>query len=166
MKSMILKGMKKYKIKSLMVTTLSLFRWKLITKEKMKNYCKGKEDEKESVNDDLEVFFENIRLGKNVENEELVGTYFLPKLTKEELKLVENKNSFYLATFFQMKPDVEKAEMEASESDSKYVHAISHRGTFTLCPNDFEFQENLSSRAYSNGFTITVRSGHYSSDSD
>ena len=30
----------------------------------MESYCKGEEDEKDSVNDDLESLFENIRLGK------------------------------------------------------------------------------------------------------
>ena len=30
----------------------------------MEKYCKGEEKEKYSVNDDLESFFENLRLGK------------------------------------------------------------------------------------------------------
>ena len=67
--------MKKHKIKSVMVTSIILARSKLITKEKMESYCKGEEDQKDSVNDDLESLFENIRLGK--EPDERVETYFM-----------------------------------------------------------------------------------------
>ena len=56
----------------------------------MESYCKGEEDEKDSVNDDLESLFENIRLGK--EPDEFVVSYFLPKLTEEELELVERRD--------------------------------------------------------------------------
>ena len=37
-----------------MVTCIYLDRNELITKEKMESFCKGEEDEKDSVNDDLE----------------------------------------------------------------------------------------------------------------
>ena len=37
-------------------------------------YCKGNEDEKESVNDDLELLLEDIRLGE--EPDDFVTTYF------------------------------------------------------------------------------------------
>ena len=46
------------------MTEIRLWRYNLITKERMENYSKGKESEKLSVNDDLESFFEDIRLGK------------------------------------------------------------------------------------------------------
>ena len=54
----------------------------LITKEQMENYCIGKEAEKESVNDDLEKFFEEIRLGKD--HDEFVETYFLVFFTQTD----------------------------------------------------------------------------------
>ena len=41
MKSMILKKMKKYGIKEAMVTIIGMWRWNLITKEKMEDYYKG-----------------------------------------------------------------------------------------------------------------------------
>ena len=44
----------------------------------MANYYKGKEYEKFSFNDDLESFFEDLRLGKDPKEQAL--TYFLPKL--------------------------------------------------------------------------------------
>ena len=96
-----------------------MYRWQLITKEAMEKYTKGEEDEKDSVNDDLESFFENIRLGK--EPDETVWTYFLPKLTKEELELVERRDTSYLQTFFVeaagKNADVDETEMMLSESD-------------------------------------------------
>ena len=127
----ILNGMKKHKIKSAMVTRIYLLRQRLITKEKMEGYCKGEEDDKDSVNDDLESLFENIRLGK--EPDEEVMTYFLPKLTEEELQLVERRDASYFQTFWRSSnPDVGEAEMMLSESDSKYVYGLSRRRTFCI----------------------------------
>ena len=62
LKSLILKGMKKYKIKKVMVTRIYMKRRQLITKEEMEKFCKGKEYDKISVNDDLETLFEDIQL--------------------------------------------------------------------------------------------------------
>ena len=70
---------------------------KLIRKEDMENYCNGKEYlDQTSINDDLELLIEDLRLGK--EPSEDVRTYFLPKLTEEELELVEKKDLRYLQT--------------------------------------------------------------------
>ena len=126
-----------------MVTNIYLRREKLITKETMETICKkgvkGNElflPKKDSVNDDLESFFENIRLGKELDEE--VSTYFLPKLTKEELKLVERRSYSYLVTFTAQSPysftdvDVDETEMMLSESDSKYINAGSERRTFVI----------------------------------
>ena len=126
--------MKKHKIKSVMLTSIYLYRSYLITKEKMESYCKGEKYCKDSVNDDLESLFENIRLGKELD--ELVYTYFLPKLTKEELELVERRDTSYLQTFYEGlyggNPDVDETEMMLSESDSKYVRGRSWRKTFVI----------------------------------
>ena len=56
--------MKKHKINSVIVTSIYLQRELLITKEEMESYCKGERRRKDSLNDDFESFFENIRLGK------------------------------------------------------------------------------------------------------
>ena len=61
-----------------------------------------------------------------------VITYFLPKLTEEELELVERRDTSYLDTFTYSNPDVEEAEMMLSESDSKYVHEFCRRNTFVI----------------------------------
>ena len=132
LRSFILKGMKKYKIKKVMVTEICMYRAKLITKERMENYCNGKDPiEKESVNDDLEKLFEDIQLGKEPENYKDI--YFLPKLTKKELDLVERRDEDFMDTFYaKMDADVDKAEMLQSESDSKYVRSYAVRYTLTI----------------------------------
>ena len=131
LRSFIFKRMKKYKIKKVMVTCIQLWRWRLITKEKMENYCQGNEYVKKSVNDDLETLFKNVRLGK--EQDDYVHAYFLPKLTKEEMKLVERKDYNFMNTFSsQMDADVNKTEMMLSESISKFVRGHSERFTFTI----------------------------------
>ena len=133
LKSMILKGMNKYKFKMVMVTTISIRKHNLITKERMENYCKGDERQKVSVNDDLESLFQGLQLG--FQPNERVKTYYLPKLTKKELKLVENgtvPNEFWDTFLSGEKADVDEDEMNASESKSKFVYAYGHRSTFTI----------------------------------
>ena len=120
------------------MTSIYFYRRNLMTKEEMESYCKGEQYQKDSVNDDLESLFENIRLGK--EPDEQVTTYFLPKLTKEELEMVERGDSSYLQTFWdwvieEENPDVDETEMMLSESDSKYVGGWSERKTFVIDPN-------------------------------
>ena len=122
--------MEKHKIKSCMVTSIHLARLKLITKEEMESYCKGERFWSNSVNDDLESLFENIRLGK--EPDEEVFTYFLPKLTEKELEQVERRDTSYFKTFARWNPDVDETEMMLSESDSKYVKADCYRRTFVI----------------------------------
>ena len=131
------KKMKKYNIKKVMVTRFDMQRIELITKEKMENYCKGNEIQKKSINDDLESFFDDIRLGKETNNTRFMGSYHvsycLPKLTQKELKLVAKKDEHFMNGFFMvMNADVDKAEMELSESDSKYVYARCRRKTSTI----------------------------------
>ena len=58
----------------------------------------------------------------------------MPKLTKEELKLIEEKNEDYLSTFFRHQirhasPDVDQEEMKKSDSKDKYVHCKCLRKT-------------------------------------
>ena len=148
LRSFILEGMKKYKIKTVMVTSIYMLRIKLITKENMENYCTGKEYATNSINDDIELLFEDLRLGKAPS--EIVQTYFLPKLTEEELELVEKKDSHYLQTFSTSQylyisaiqnmirwgsrdhPDVSEAEMKASESKSKFLQGKCYRRTYTI----------------------------------
>ena len=118
-----------------MLTIIDMQRTRLITKEKMESYTKGKEDVKESINDDLESLFENLRLDQKPQD--LVHTYFLPKLTEEEeLKLTDQKDKIgrkiFLESFTSREPDMDKAEMIASKSRSKFVLGLGWRETFTI----------------------------------
>ena len=125
--------MKKYGIKKVMVTITFMSRLKLITKEKMEKYCMGEMGTKESVNDNLELFFEDIRLGNRPGR--VLGitvTNFLPKLTEEELDLVERKDGNFMKTFSVIPVDVDKAEIDASESNSKFLRGYCWRNTFEL----------------------------------
>ena len=115
--------------KSVMVTSIYMRRNELITKKVMESYCKGKRIEKDSVNDDLESFFKDLRHRK--QPDACVWTYFLPRLTEEELELVERKDTSYLATFYK-KNNVHKAKMMLSKSNSKYVEGWGQRKTFTI----------------------------------
>ena len=96
----------------------------------MENLCKGEERERDSVTDDLESLFENIRLGEEPDKRAI--TYFLPKLTEEELELVERRDASYLQTLRSNDPDVDETEMMLSESDSKYVEAWYFRKTIVI----------------------------------
>ena len=73
-------------------------------------------------------------------------TYFLPKLTDEELEKVEINDESISQTFAARRlvwpsiyetynhenPDVEIAEMQLSDSDSKFVQGLGWRRTMTI----------------------------------
>ena len=138
--------MNKYKIESVMVTTVNLRRQELITKEMMEDYCKGRNDQKDSVNDDLESFFEELRIGKVPD--EWVFTYFLPKLTEKELELVERKDPAYFETFRYGFRSMREAYMKPTDSDTKFVQGLCGRKTFTI---------NIPHQTSSNNSTVVPR---------
>ena len=129
----LLELMKKYQIKSAMLTFILMKKEKLITKELMDSYCKGEQSpQKISVTDDLETLFEDLQLGKEPTYETM--TYYLPKLTEDEMTLVETKDQNYFQNFFNgvsgpKNPDVSEYEMKMSESESKFILGKSHRIT-------------------------------------
>ena len=83
----------------------------------------------------METFFTNLQGQKEIKDE-CVWCFFLPKLTEDELKLVEEKNEPYLCTYFEHywgnNPDVDVEEMKKSDSKSKYVHGRCRRITIHL----------------------------------
>ena len=134
--------MKKYGISSLVFTELKMYRKCLITKEKQKLAYKGelKNDNdwklcEGSINDDLESFFINLQNFNDLK-EEAVHSFFLPKLTQDELKLVEKQDKTQLNTYFnhliRRNPDVDEEEMKKSDSKDKYLHAECRRWTIPL----------------------------------
>ena len=62
-----------------------------------------------------------------------VSTFFLPKLTDDELLLLENKDENYLKMYsdFHMghDPDVKEADMLKSKSKSKFAYCLCERSS-------------------------------------
>lgn len=98
--SIILNGMKKHHIKSSIVITLTMWRNKLVSQKKVKReYTKneglGENNYKnESVQNDLDEFYENILSG-SLQQEEYVCTNWFKQLTYKEEMLVEMKKDDY-----------------------------------------------------------------------
>ena len=144
--------MEKYGIESSILTMLMMQRQNLITKEKTKlyygekipNYKKGSLGDfklyEGSINDDLETFVTTPR--NKQEKEELVWSFFTPKLTKKELKLVEVGDKEHLKTYWKMNPDVNLEEMKKSDSKDKYVKVECRRATMHLAIT-LPFKEQL-----------------------
>ena len=143
LQEMSLAKMREYGLQSAVLTIFGVFRRNLITKEKTKmayeKKLKNVEDWDEfdgSMNDDLELYFENLQLKKEVEEEE-VNSFFLPKLTNDELKLVEEKNFEFFSSYGDFgvmgwNPDVDIGEMKKSNSKSKYSRCTCGRKSFPL----------------------------------
>ena len=70
----------------------------------------------------------NLQNSEKTDNEEVLS-FFIPKLTKEELKLVERKNEEHMETYIGVYPDVNVEEMKKSDSKDKYVHTKCIRST-------------------------------------
>ena len=160
LRSFILAGLKKYKIRSVMVTIIGMWRLNLITKEAMESYCKGADPaRKGSVNDDLDSLFEDLQLGK--EPDDYVQFYHLPKLTAEELRLVDNKDPNYRKTFkFSM---IDEVEFKQSDSKSKFVKGHGRRLTFSIrnsemTDSDVTEQKSYNFRKRTRTWTITDQS--------
>ena len=149
-KEIILSKMIKYRIGSAVLTMLLMQRQNLITKEKAKLYSENKSHLKDesltkknefngSINDDLEAFVTNFS-NSNVK-EEMVWSFFTPKLSKKELKLVEMGDKEHLKTYWKINPDVKVEVMKKSDSKDKYVKAECRRVTMYLT---VALQEKLS----------------------
>ena len=128
--------MKKYQIKTVMMSIIYMKKNRLITKEKMISYCKGESEiHKMSINDDLETMFEDLNKGNRPSHSN--QTYFLPKLTEEEMTLAETADENYFQTFYDgiygtKNPDVDEDEMRMSESESKFMHGDFQRRTYPI----------------------------------
>ena len=134
--------MRKYGIPSSIFTMMHMWRWKLVTKEKVKQAYEGKlkndtewNNHELSIHDDVETFFTNLEAQKEIQNE-WVPSFFLPKLTEDELKLVEERNELHFCTYSShyngQNPDVNPEEMKKSDSRSKYVYGRCIRYTLHL----------------------------------
>ena len=138
----ILKKMRKYGIESSILTMVDMTRLNLVTTEKVKEAAEGNLKNEYrwkfyegSINDDLEGFLTNLQNQEEVEDG-VVWSFFTPKLTNEEMKLVEERNQEHLKTYERhydsRNPDVDPEEMKKSASKSKYVHVQCRRRTMLL----------------------------------
>ena len=132
MKLLISEAMRKNNIESVLFTNIHIERMKLVTKEVMEDYCTEKMFGYDvgSVNDDLDSIFEGLRIGEVPKK--CTFTYFLPKLTRNEIDLVAKKDPMYMKTFYDEDPDVKENEMKLSLSRSKYVKATCIRSTILI----------------------------------
>ena len=152
LKKIFLEKMREYGITSSLLTMLSMYRRNLITKEQSKEAAEGKlkidhdwrgPNYEGSINDDLESFVNNLQNSEEIDYEdeidyeeidyEEVWSFFTPKLTKKELKLVEEKNDEHMMTYYlASNADVSVEEMKKSDSKDKYVQSECIRRTFYL----------------------------------
>ena len=155
LKEIILKKMREYGIQWSILTTLSMTRRKLITKEKSKQGAEEKlkddpfwRDYKGSINDDLDSFVNSLQNSEEIDDDH-VYSFFTPKLTKEELKLVEQKNNEHMMTYLYnlIGADVDVEEMKKSDSKDKCVHSRCQRNTvFLTLESEQISSENISNK--------------------
>ena len=127
---LILEGMQQLKIKTVMVTILHMERVRLISNEAAESFFNGKMFEKNSVNDDLQLFYRKLRLGQ--ETDEEVKTYFLPKLTEKELKLARKKDQTYFKTFSRFNSPFFNPNEQIAGMKNEFVRGVCERRTFTI----------------------------------
>ena len=148
LKDRILTKMRKFGIQSSIVTHLHMRRRRLVTKETAKKAAERKlwSNYRGSINVDLERFLSNLQNQTEVK-EEFVKSFFTPKLTNEEMKLVQERNEehlhSYVDSFNSVNPDVGFEEMEQSNSKSKYVHGHCWRRTFPLILETNQFEDEV-----------------------
>ena len=173
LEKVILSKMQKYGLTSLIFTGLKMLRRNLITKEKSKAAYQGRlknendwYKQETSINDDLESFFnhlQEISSLKEIKKEDVLS-FFLPKLTDEELDLIEEKNPEHMMTYFwQFDADVNEVEMIKSNSNDKYLHGSCFRWTRVL-NLDVISSETSSETSSESSSSITSESSNEISD--
>ena len=144
--STILNAMKCHGILSSLLTMLRMTREHLITTETVKKaYVEGKifhwDDPVVSLNDDLENLLieienqnlEEFKISEEKRRGEKFEIFFTPKLTNDELELVQRKDKEHFKTYsYYENPDVNIEEMKRSNSNSKYLFVYCERITVSL----------------------------------
>ena len=123
-----MKGMKKYKIRSVILTILFMQKWNLITKEAMDNLTMQKDDKQnESIDDDLESLFRDLQHEKISESSSF--THFLSQLTEKEQKQVDQNDLNYFKSLRSVTDTIDKGEIQLSSSELKFVRGQAWRQT-------------------------------------
>ena len=157
--------MRKYGIRSAILTMLYLERWNLKTKEEVKqDYLDVREAQLKKDNGermyverllshDLESFYTCLQNPERPPKAEYSNIFLMQKLTEEDVTLVENRNNEYLNTFwFDYNPDSEyKKTMEefkeSSDPESIFSYSDGGRSTSALHVTLKSVQEEMRKRA-------------------
>ena len=156
LKELFLSKMKKYGIKSAVLTILGFWRVRLETKEEVKqNHLEARKNQVENdelekqeqdglnvyieriISEDLELFYMNLQNPDRQHEQEYADIYSTKKLNEEELNLLKNRNKYYLSTFswYEYLPNFEsdmKEIKESSDPDSIFSESCGFRLTFDL----------------------------------
>jgi len=123
------KALEKFGCTSSILSSITMFKFDCITKEKFNEMYKTKEESETrmdlSVGEDLETFIERIKNGE-INKDTIPGrgdskeSFLLCLLNKEERKKLEQKDEDFMVSFALNAPDVPEAEWNASESNLKF----------------------------------------------
>ena len=156
--------MREYGVRSAILTILNLRRYRLTTKEKVKQkYRDAHEAElkkvkaariRRSLNDDLEYFYDSLQNPERKPKEEESVSFLTQRLTGEELRLVDEKNQDYLNKFNlynqiwinmatqSFNNDIEKMKT-SSDPESKFSYSFCERWTYALHVTLKSMQEKM-----------------------
>ena len=111
----------------------SMSKIKIVTKEKVKLYYKGKEDRKTSMQDDLETIYHYIFMKlAEYQSTSIVRSFLLLKLSDSEMKLLQSNDEKFVWSFYNNSfgPILEPHPTEQpSESKSRYALSFCNRIT-------------------------------------
>ena len=125
--------MKNYNINAIRVTFISLTRDNLFTKDQMEENFKRwyRDNYKKSVGDEVDSFFSMEKRGGHLS----YGSQFIefiPKLTEEEMALVEKQDQNYIETF-RFSSNAVRDRMKLSQSgEGMFIEASGNRFTCTI----------------------------------
>ena len=106
---------------------------KIVTKEKVKLYYKGKEDRKTSIQDDLESYLSDVLAGSQPTGlQSVIRSFLLEKLKESEMKLLHSNDAEFVWSFYNNSfgPILEPHPiMQPSESKSRYSLSFCNRIT-------------------------------------
>ena len=108
---------------------------KIVTKEKVKHFYKGKEDRKISMQDDLETIYQNNFMeyyAAQPQSNLITRSFLLSKLEDSEMKLLQSNDEKFIWSFYNNSfgPILEPHPTEQpSESKSRYSLSFCNRIT-------------------------------------
>ena len=146
--------MRRYGIRSAILTILEFWRIDLETKEAVKQ--RHLEARKNQLSEDLELFYTSLQNPDRQPKAERAYRYIFStkKLTEEELTLLENRNREYLNTFLSYRSDRLPANFddkmkeikESSDPESIFSYNYGYRESFCLHIKLKSMQEEMRKR--------------------